>query len=195
MNRDRNRFTGATTFLSGTNAQPGDVDIPRFFSGPRPSGFDLVSGGGGTAEAEVRQFRVVTVNREYLQCQQVAVSSSGVFSFPSGTATQNIALPVWLRESAWNQATLGGWRYTAAGIHTRTASRAGSPSLTQRINPPYLAAGAVSNPTGGSIIYALRTSDRTGVSDVDDFLQYWIDLNADMRRWHQIMAALNDYIP
>jgi hypothetical protein len=129
----------------------------------------------GTAAAtipEVRRFRVVSVETDYLYCN----TWDGV---DQGDAPVKVALPYLLRRTPFDGKTRNGITYTYTGDVTRLADD-GSNTETQVMVPSYVA---------GDEVYAIRNVTGTsGVRDENNVPMDWLDINVDARAWAEQAA-------
>ena len=119
---------------------------------------------------EVKQFRVVSVQADYLICNEWNGNAAGTVAF-------NVAKPYLLRNSvtAWN-----GLTFTFdAGVTERVATRTSDSETETQV---VVAAYAVDD-----VIYAVRrVKGGVGVTvtiDGEDEVLDWLDMNVDGRQW------------
>lgn len=130
---------------------------------------------GQETAADVRQFRIVAVNGDYV----TAARLQGTYENEADTDDQTyIAKPYLLRRTPFDGASRNSIDYTYTDNVTRTATDADSNTETQVVVPSYVV---------GDIIYATRAIDGgTGVELVTTqgrIAVEWLDLNVDGRAW------------
>lgn len=115
----------------------------------------------------VRQFKLVSVQTDYLVCNEWDGTTQGDGEY-------KIALPWMLRQTPFDGQTRNGITYTYASASERTADD-GSNTETQVIVPSYVA---------GDVIYGMK--EIRGGTDTEDEAGDtvgWLDLNIDARAW------------
>jgi hypothetical protein len=170
MNRDRFRSTGSNTFLTGASPQSGSIDFQRYFSAPRPSGFDLGSGGGGVATVNLRPYRLRGVEDNALLVESITFGAGGAIT---GSGTQVwAAKPPWFRRSTWDGKTINSVQFSILTIDPdtglipqagtlRRAIVPGTVNQIEEVSPPYHEFTANFQ---GDIIYCLAgVSENIGV--------------------------------
>lgn len=126
-----------------------------------------VAGGTASVVPEIRRFRVVSVETDYLYCN----TWDGV---TQGDVAVKVVLPYLLRRTPFDGYTRNGITYTYTSDTEREADD-GSDTETQVIVPSYVV---------DDEIYAVRNVTGTsGVRDSDNVPVDWLDLNVDGRAW------------
>lgn len=121
---------------------------------------------GNVRAVRVQQFKVVSVQQDYLVCR----TWNGT---EQGDSDVFVALPYLLRRTPFDGAARNGISYSYGDNVSRTASLSGEDEA-QVMVPSYVA---------GDVIYAVRNSaGGTGVTANAAAVQ-WLDLNVDGRAW------------